>query len=76
MPHVNPKMLARLDELETDLPARRTRAQAGGWAGEMESIDMTLTSLRAKRDDTQRRSNRSAVDLGSPRIPAAPKKAR
>jgi len=32
MPHVNPKMLARLDELETDLVDRRTRAQAEGWA--------------------------------------------
>jgi hypothetical protein len=48
-------MLARLDELETDLLDRRTRADAEGWAGEIEGIDMTLTFLRAKRDDTQRR---------------------
>jgi hypothetical protein len=37
---------------------------------------MTLTFLRAKRDDTQRRTNRPAVDLGIPPIPGAPKEAR
>jgi hypothetical protein len=31
MLHVNPKMLARLDELETDLVDRRTHAEAEGW---------------------------------------------
>uniref|UniRef100_UPI003CD0C111 hypothetical protein n=1 Tax=Saccharothrix mutabilis TaxID=33921 RepID=UPI003CD0C111 len=66
MLHANPKMLARLDELETDLLARRTRAQAEGWGGEIEGIDMTLTFLRAKRDDTQRRLRRPAVNLGIP----------
>ncbi|HUR07348.1 MAG TPA: tyrosine-type recombinase/integrase, partial [Nonomuraea sp.] len=76
MLHVNPKMLARLDELETDLLARRTRAESEGWVGEIEGIDMTLTFLRAKRDDTRRRTNRPAVDLGIPPIPAAPEEAR
>lgn len=66
MLHVNPKMLARLDEFETDLLDRRTRAEAEGWAGEIEGIDMTLTFLRAKRDDTQRRLRRPAVNLGIP----------
>jgi site-specific recombinase XerD len=66
MLHVNPKMLARLDELETDLLDRRTRAEAENWAGEIEGIDMTLTFLRAKRDDTQRRLRRPTVDLGIP----------
>ncbi|MGW4212672.1 tyrosine-type recombinase/integrase [Lentzea sp. NPDC004789] len=66
MLHVNPKMLARLDELETDLLDRRDRAQAEGWIGEIEGIDMTLTFLRAKRDDAQRRAKRPTVDLGLP----------
>ncbi|WP_198943327.1 hypothetical protein [Actinokineospora bangkokensis] len=43
MLHVNPKMLAPLDELGTDLLDRRTRAEAENWAGEVEGIDMTLT---------------------------------
>ena len=64
MLHVNPKMLARLDHLETDLLDRRTRAQTEGWVGEIEGIDMTLTFLRAKRDDTRRRLRRPAVNLG------------
>jgi hypothetical protein len=73
MLHVNPRMLARLDELETDLLDRRTRAEVENWAGEIEGIDMTLTFLRAKRDDTQRRLQRPAVNLGIP-IPAGPGK--
>ncbi|MCI2417898.1 hypothetical protein MOQ72_10725 [Saccharopolyspora sp. K220] len=71
MLHVNPKMLARLDELETDLLDRRTRAESEGWAGEIEGIDMTLTFLRAKRDDTQRRLRRPAVNLGIPALTRA-----
>ncbi|MGS2807785.1 MULTISPECIES: tyrosine-type recombinase/integrase [Nocardia] len=64
--HINPQMLARLDELETDLLARRARAETENWAGEVEGIDMTLTFLRAKRDDTQRRLRRPTVALGLP----------
>ncbi|WP_063797523.1 hypothetical protein [Saccharothrix sp. NRRL B-16348] len=71
MLHVNPKMLARLDELETDLVDRRTRAEAEGWAGEIEGIDMTLTFLRAKRDDTRRRLRRPTVALGIPALTRA-----
>ena len=66
MLHVNPKMLGRLDELETDLVDRRARAEVEGWAGETEGIEMTLTFLRAKRDETQRRLQRPTVDLGVP----------
>lgn len=66
MLHVNPKMLTRLGELETDLLDRRTRAQTEGWAGEIEGIDMTLTFLRAKREDTERKLRRPAIDLGIP----------
>ncbi|MEV0036737.1 integrase [Streptomyces sp. NPDC050804] len=66
MLHVNPKMLARLSELEADLLQRRTQAEAEGWIGEIEGIDLTLTFLRAKRDETQRRAERPAVHLGIP----------
>lgn len=66
MLHVNPKMLARLFELEADLLQRRTQAEAEGWIGEIEGIDLTLTFLRAKRDETQRRAERPAVHLGIP----------
>ncbi len=66
MLHLNPTMLARLDELETDLLARRERAETEGWAGEIEGIDLTLTFLRAKRDEAQRRADRPAVELGIP----------
>ncbi|MEV6911232.1 hypothetical protein [Amycolatopsis sp. NPDC051071] len=71
MLHVNPKMLARLDELEADLLDRRARAQTEGWVGETEGIDMILTFLRAKRDDTQRRLRRPAVNLGIPALTRA-----
>ena len=57
-----------LDELEADLLDRRARAEAKHWLGEFEGIDFTLAFLRAKREDTGRRTHRSAVDLGMPAI--------
>jgi len=66
MLHINTEMLTRLDELESDLLDRRTRAEAENWAGEIEGIDRTLTLLQAERDDTQRRLRRPAVHLGIP----------
>lgn len=59
-------MLPRLAELEADLLDRRARAEAEGWVGETEGIDLTLAFLRAKRDETQRRTQRPPVDLGIP----------
>ncbi|MBT2505915.1 recombinase [Streptomyces sp. ISL-98] len=47
-------MLPRLDEIETDLLARRARAEQEGWLGEIEGIDLTLTFLREKREESQR----------------------
>ncbi|MEV7739786.1 integrase [Streptomyces sp. NPDC088921] len=50
MLQVNPKMLTRLAELEQDLlQRRRQRAEAEGWLGEIDGIDMTLTFLRTKQ---------------------------
>jgi hypothetical protein len=64
---VNPKMLPRLDEIETDLITRRQRAADEGWHGEIEGIDLTLTYLRGKRAQAQRAAT-SSVSLGMPAI--------
>ncbi|MGW0719739.1 recombinase [Streptomyces sp. NPDC002778] len=66
MLQIIPRMLARLSELEADLLQRRTRAEAEGWIDEIEGIDLTLTFLRAERDETRRRAQRPAVHLGIP----------
>ncbi|MEV5528101.1 tyrosine-type recombinase/integrase [Streptomyces prunicolor] len=67
MLHVNPKMLGRLDELEDDLLARRTRAETEGWTGEVEGLDLTLTFLRTKKDETRRWTKKPTVSLGIPK---------
>ena len=66
MININPKMLPRLDEIEADLQARRTRAGHEGWLGEIEGIDLTLTFLRQKRDQTRRLARIAPTDLGMP----------
>jgi hypothetical protein len=66
MLNINPKMLPRLDEIEDDLLARKARAEAEGWLGEVEGIDLTLTFLRQKRDQTQRLTQITTVDLDIP----------
>ncbi|MFE0701066.1 hypothetical protein [Streptomyces sp. NPDC058872] len=64
--HADPKTLARFPELQAGLLQRRTQADAEGWNGEIEGIDLALTLLRAKRDETQRRTRRPAVHRGLP----------
>jgi hypothetical protein len=54
MLRVDPKMLARMDEIEADLLQRRARAEAERWLGEIEGIDLTLTFLHDKRREAQR----------------------
>ncbi len=66
MLNINPKMLPRLDEIETDLPARRARDEQEGWLGEIEGIDLTLTFLRQKREESQRPARIAPVNLGMP----------
>jgi hypothetical protein len=66
MLRINPKMLARLDELEQDLLARRQRAETEHWLGEIEGIDLTLTFLRTKREEAQRLASRPLIQLGPP----------
>ncbi|MFB7745334.1 recombinase [Streptomyces sp. NPDC056132] len=63
---INPKMLPRLDEIEEDVLARRKRAVAEGWQGEIEGLDLTLTFLRSKREQTRRFQRVGTVDLGLP----------
>jgi hypothetical protein len=66
---INPKMLPRLDDLEADLISRRERAIAQDWRGEIEGIELTLTFLRAKRNQGQRALTTTAavsVNLGMP----------
>jgi hypothetical protein len=73
MLHVDPKMLGRLDELHTDLLARRAHAEAQGWLGELEGIDLTMRFLADKSAETQRlaRHDHDTVTvLGMPTIGA------
>ena len=67
---LKPGMLPRLDEIEEDLVQRRQHANAQGWHGEIEGIDLTLTFLRSKRGQTQR-----AISLGMPTTAPARQKA-
>jgi hypothetical protein len=66
MPNINRKMLPRLDEIETDLLDRRDRTEQEGWLGEIEGIDLTLTFLRQKREESQRLARIAPVTLGMP----------
>jgi hypothetical protein len=66
MLNINPKMLPRLDEIETDLLDRRARAEQEGWLGEIEGLDLTLTFLRQKREESQRLARIAPVNLGMP----------
>ncbi|MFF3315865.1 hypothetical protein ACFYV5_10180 [Streptomyces sp. NPDC003035] len=64
---VNPQMAFRLEEIETDLIARRARADAEGWLGEIEGIDLTLRLLRQKQVEAGRLTYvPQTVDLGIP----------
>ena len=68
-PLLSPKMLPRLDEIEADLLARRALAEREAWLGEVEGIDLTLTYLRQKRQETKRLTRITRqVDLGIPAI--------
>ncbi|MGY3676866.1 hypothetical protein [Streptomyces sp. TE33382] len=68
----NPQMAFRLEEIETDLIARRARAEAEGWLGEIEGIDLTLRLLRQKQVEARRlASTPRTVDLGIPVLAVA-----
>ncbi|WP_067431411.1 site-specific integrase [Nocardioides jensenii] len=70
---VDPKMIPRLDEIHTDLLARRAHAETEGWLGEIEGIDLTLRFLAEKRAETRRladvdRGRDTVTVLGMPTI--------
>jgi hypothetical protein len=68
MLHVDPAAIDRLDEINTDLIARRERAQTEGWLGEIEGIDLTLRFLHDKRADAQHLTRLEPTNLGMPTI--------
>ncbi|POX37897.1 recombinase [Streptomyces sp. Ru73] len=51
---------------------RRTQAEAEGWIGQNEGLDLTLTLLPAKRDERRRRAQRPPVHLGIPKPRTTP----
>lgn len=63
---VNPAMIFRLDELETDLIHQRQQAEHHGWHGEVEGLDLTLSALQDKRRQAQRLRTVRPVQLGLP----------
>lgn len=65
MLNINPSMLPRLIDIETDLLTRQVRAQQEGWLGELEGIALTLTLLEQKKREVQRLHPTSAL-LGMP----------
>lgn len=67
MLRIDPKMISRLTDIETDLEQRRQRAHTEGWLGEIEGIDLTLSFLRSKRDEARRLSVRTDA-LGIPTL--------
>jgi len=73
MLRIDPKMIDRLDEIRTDLIARREHADTQGWLGEIEGIDLTLRFLAEKRAETLRIagfSHDTVTPLGMPTIGA------
>ncbi|MEU1005800.1 hypothetical protein [Streptomyces tibetensis] len=66
---IKPKMLPQLAELEEDLLARRKRAVAEDWRGEIDGPDLTLTFLRSKREQARRFARSGPVPLGLPVVP-------
>ena len=66
--HVNPKMIGRLSEIEEDLVVRRERAAHERWLGEIEQIDLTLSFLRAKKQEAEVLRRRGVPFLGIPKV--------
>jgi hypothetical protein len=66
MLQVDPVMIDRLDQINTDLIARRRLAETEGWLGELEGIDLTLRFLQDKRAAAQRLERLGPTNLGMP----------
>ncbi|KPC60659.1 hypothetical protein ADL29_28430 [Streptomyces chattanoogensis] len=63
--------IAATSPIESDLLARRTRAEQEGWLGEIGDIGLTLTFLRQKGAESQRLARIAPVSLGMPRLRSA-----
>ena len=73
MLQVDPDMLDRLEEINTDLLARRAHAETQSWLGELEGLDLTLRFLADKRAETRRLTGlitQTPTRLGMPTIGA------
>ena len=68
MLHVDPAMIGRFDEIDADLVLRREKAQAEGWHGELEGIDLTRRFLREKIRDASRIAGMPILSLGMPSV--------
>jgi hypothetical protein len=66
MLRIDPTMLDRLAELESDLLARKARAEGEGWLGEIEGIDLTLSCLEEKCERAAWLDRKQPIYLGSP----------
>lgn len=64
-------MIRKLGDLKADLIARRRQAEAEGWHGEIEGLDLTLSHLRDKRARTRRFTQRTPPGLPRPPAPRA-----
>jgi hypothetical protein len=64
---IYPKMLPRLDEIEDDLQARRSRAAHEGWLGEVEGLDHPYLPP-PKREQTKRLTRVAPIHLGIPGV--------
>lgn len=66
MLQVDPAMAPRLEEIGADLITRRAHAEAEGWLGEIEGIDLTLRFVAEKRAELNRSGPGGPVDIGMP----------
>jgi hypothetical protein len=55
-----------------DLAADPDLVEHEAWLGEVEGIDLTLTFLRQKRDETQRLARITRVNLDIPSVQSVP----
>jgi hypothetical protein len=65
---INPKMLPGSTRSRKICWPARARDEHEAWLGEVEGIDLTLTFLRQKRQETKRLARIAPVELGIPVI--------
>ncbi|MBU8865539.1 hypothetical protein [Paenarthrobacter aromaticivorans] len=63
MLHVEPRMIARLDDLEADLITRRERAEKEGKSGEVDGLELTPGRLHDKHSRAMRLQTQNPTAL-------------